>query len=137
MPGTGKNHVMFRTRAARGLIHGRPSREAKSGYGNSSWPSLRPHWNLGGRLPAANLLASFRLSHMIAVKWLPIHSGHFLEELAAGMSTQAAILARADGTMLLRLSGCRQALRNLLKVEQERGQNFLRVAEAVGTVYPR
>ena len=38
--------------------------------------------------------------------------------------------------MLLQASGRSQALRNLLKAEQERGPDFLRLANALSALYP-
>lgn len=39
--------------------------------------------------------------------------------------------------MLLQRSGQANALRNLLKAEQERGPDFLRLANALSALYPR
>ena len=39
--------------------------------------------------------------------------------------------------MLLQASGRSQALRNLLRAEQERGPDFLRLANALTALYPR
>ena len=39
--------------------------------------------------------------------------------------------------MLLQASGRSQALRNLLKAEQESGTDFLRLANALSALYPR
>lgn len=52
-------------------------------------------------------------------------------------STQATTLDRVHAAMLLQASGRSQALRNLLKAEQERGPDFLRLANALSALYPR
>ena len=39
--------------------------------------------------------------------------------------------------MLLQASGRSQALRNLLTAEQDRGPDFLRLANALSALYPR
>ena len=39
--------------------------------------------------------------------------------------------------MLLQASGRTEALRNLLRAEQDRGPDFLRLANALSALYPR
>ena len=46
-------------------------------------------------------------------------------------------LDRVHAAMLLQASGRSQALRNLLRAEQERGPDFLRLANALTALYPR
>ena len=48
----------------------------------------------------------------------------------------ATTLDRVHIAMLLQASGRSQALRNLLKTEQERGSDFLRLANALSALYP-
>ena len=48
----------------------------------------------------------------------------------------ATTLDRVHAAMLLQTSGRSQALRNLLKAEQERGSDFLRLANALSALYP-
>ena len=48
----------------------------------------------------------------------------------------ATTLDRVHAAMLLQTSGRSQALRNLLKAEQERGPGFLRLANALSALYP-
>jgi len=48
----------------------------------------------------------------------------------------ATTLDRVHAAMLLQASGRSQALRNLLKAEQERGLDFLRLANALSALYP-
>ena len=48
----------------------------------------------------------------------------------------ATTLDRVHAAMLLQTSGRSQALRNLLKAEQERGLDFLRLANALSALYP-
>ena len=48
----------------------------------------------------------------------------------------ATTLDRVHAAMLLQASGRSQALRNLLKAEQERGPDFLRLANALSALYP-
>ena len=49
----------------------------------------------------------------------------------------ATTLDRVHAAMLLQRSGRSQALRNLLRAEQERGPDFLRLANALTALYPR
>ena len=55
------------------------------------------------------------------------------------LSTQrgATTLDRVHAAMLLQSSGCTNALRALLAAEQERGPDFLRLANALSALYPR
>lgn len=53
------------------------------------------------------------------------------------LSLSATTLDRIHAAMLLQASGRSQALRNLLRAEQERGPNFLRLANALTALYPR
>lgn len=48
----------------------------------------------------------------------------------------ATTLDRIHAAMLLQVSGHSQTLRNLLKTEQERGPDFLRLANALSALYP-
>ena len=48
----------------------------------------------------------------------------------------ATTLDRVHAAMLLQASGCSHALRNLLRAEQERGPDFLRLANALSALYP-
>jgi putative DNA methylase len=52
-------------------------------------------------------------------------------------SRQATTLDRVHAAMLLQASGRSQALRNLLAAEQDRGPDFLRLANALSALYPR
>ena len=56
-----------------------------------------------------------------------------------GMETQreATTLDRVHAAMLLQASGRTEALRNLLRSEQDRGPDFLRLANALSALYPR
>ncbi len=56
-------------------------------------------------------------------------------ELEAPM--EATTLDRVHAAMLLQASGRSQALRSLLKAEQERSPDFLRLANALSALYPR
>ena len=49
----------------------------------------------------------------------------------------ATTLDRVHAAMLLQASGRSQALRNLIRAEQERGPDFLRLANALTALYPR
>ena len=51
-------------------------------------------------------------------------------------ASDATTLDRVHAAMLLQASGRSQALRNLLKAEQERGPDFLRLANALSALYP-
>ena len=57
------------------------------------------------------------------------------ERLAA--MRQATTLDRVHAAMLLQASGRAQALRALLRSEQERGPDFLRLANALSALYPK
>ena len=50
---------------------------------------------------------------------------------------EATTLDRLHAAMLLQATGRSQALRNLLKAEQERSSEFLRLANALSALYPR
>ena len=49
----------------------------------------------------------------------------------------ATTLDRVHAAMLLQASGRTEALRNLLRAEQDRGPDFLRLANALSALYPR
>ena len=53
------------------------------------------------------------------------------------LTLSATTLDRVHAAMLLQASGRSQALRNLLRSEQERGPDFLRLANALTALYPR
>jgi len=57
------------------------------------------------------------------------------EQLAA--AREATTLDRVHAAMLLQASGRTNALRALVKAEQERGPDFLRLANALSPLYPR
>jgi putative DNA methylase len=57
------------------------------------------------------------------------------ESLAA--RREATTLDRVHAAMLLQASGRANALRNLLRAEQERGPEFMRLANALSALYPR
>ncbi len=50
---------------------------------------------------------------------------------------QATTLDRVHAAMLLQASGRTEALRNLLRSEQDRGPDFLRLSNALSALYPR
>ena len=50
---------------------------------------------------------------------------------------EATTLDRVHAAMLLQASGRTEALRNLLRTEQDRGLDFLRLANALSALYPR
>ena len=52
-------------------------------------------------------------------------------------SREATTLDRVHAAMLLQASGRTEALRNLLRSEQDRGPDFLRLANALSALYPR
>ena len=54
-----------------------------------------------------------------------------------GLTLSATTLDRVHAAMLLQASGRSQALRNLLRAEQERSPDFLRLANALTALYPR
>ena len=55
----------------------------------------------------------------------------------AELTLSATTLDRVHAAMLLQASGRSQALRNLLRAEQERSPDFLRLANALTALYPR
>jgi adenine-specific DNA methylase len=58
-------------------------------------------------------------------------------ESPAEAPRQVTTLDRVHAAMLLQRAGKTNALRNLLKAEQERGGDFLRLANALSALYPR
>jgi len=56
---------------------------------------------------------------------------------AAPTRREATTLDWVHAAILLQRSGQSNALRNLLKAEQERGSDFLRLANALSALYPR
>ena len=52
-------------------------------------------------------------------------------------SRDATTLDRVHAAMLLQAAGRTNALRALLKAEQERGSDFLRLANALSALYPK
>ncbi len=56
---------------------------------------------------------------------------------AAEPRREATTLDRVHAAMLLQRSGQTNALRALLQAEQERGADFLRLANALSALYPR
>ena len=55
----------------------------------------------------------------------------------AEITRSATTLYRVHAAMLFQASGRAQALRNLLRAEQERGSDFVRLATALTALYPR
>jgi putative DNA methylase len=53
------------------------------------------------------------------------------------MNLEAMTLERVHAAMLLQASGRTNGLRALLKAEQERGLDFLRLANALSALYPK
>ena len=66
-------------------------------------------------------------------------SGNMAPASGNGLETQrdATTLDRVHAAMLLQGSGRTEALRNLLRAEQDRGPDFLRLANALSALYPR
>jgi hypothetical protein len=54
-----------------------------------------------------------------------------------GIKRETTTLDRVHAAMLLQASGQTNALRVLLKAEQDRGQDFLRLANALSALYPK
>ena len=61
----------------------------------------------------------------------------FLDSDAELQTINATALDRVHAAMLLQASGHANALRTLIDAEQERGQEFLRLANALSALYPR
>lgn len=59
------------------------------------------------------------------------------EDAAEARKIDATTLDRVHAAMLLQAGGQSNALRVLLKAEQERGQDFLRLSNALSALYPR
>jgi len=59
------------------------------------------------------------------------------DDVAEARKIDATTLDRVHAAMLLQAGGQANALRALLKAEQERGQDFLRLANALSALYPR
>ena len=66
-------------------------------------------------------------------------SGNTTPAPGNGLETQrdATTLDRVHAAMLLQGSGRTEALRNLLRAEQDRGPDFLRLANSLSALYPR
>lgn len=60
-----------------------------------------------------------------------------MERAGLSAAIEATTLDRVHAAMLLQASGRTSALRALLKAEQERGFDFLRLANALSALYPR
>ena len=60
-----------------------------------------------------------------------------LDESAELQSLEATALDRVHASMLLQSSGYSNALRKLIVAEQDRGPDFLRLANALSALYPR
>jgi hypothetical protein len=54
-----------------------------------------------------------------------------------GIKRETTTLDRVHAAMLLQASGQTNALRALLKAEQERGPDFLRLANSLSALYPK
>jgi putative DNA methylase len=64
-------------------------------------------------------------------------SGGPTDEALAARRREATTLDRVHAAMLLQAGGKTNALRNLLKAEQERSPDFLRLANALSALYPK
>ncbi|NMC20502.1 MAG: hypothetical protein GYA33_08790, partial [Thermogutta sp.] len=64
-------------------------------------------------------------------------AGVNLPDEALETGREATTLDRVHMAMLLQAGGRANALRALLKAEQERGPEFLRLANALSALYPR
>lgn len=65
------------------------------------------------------------------------HAAQGISEESLGTPPQATTLDRVHAAMLLQASGRANALRALIKGEQERGPDFLRLANALSALYPK
>ena len=63
--------------------------------------------------------------------------GGSLRSRRLGGENQATTLDRVHAAMLLQASGQANALRELMKAEQQRGPDFLRLANALSALYPK
>ena len=74
-----------------------------------------------------------------AVRGRARRRGNTTPASGSGLETQreATTLDRVHAAMLLQASGRTEALRNLLRAEQDRGPDFLRLANALSALYPR
>ncbi len=64
-------------------------------------------------------------------------SGRIAADADATAGQAATVLDRVHAAMLLQAGGHTNALRALIKAEQERGPDFLRLANALSALYPR
>ncbi len=60
-----------------------------------------------------------------------------VSDLSLGTGREATTLDRVHAAMLLQAGGRTNALRALIKAEQERGPDFLRLANALSALYPK
>jgi hypothetical protein len=65
------------------------------------------------------------------------NAGAYVPDEALDTSRKATTLDRVHMAMLLQASGRANALRALLRAEQERGPDFLRLANALSALYPK
>ena len=64
-------------------------------------------------------------------------AGIDVSDESLGAAREATTLDRVHAAMLLQAGGRTNALRALLKAEQERGPDFLRLANALSALYPK
>lgn len=64
-------------------------------------------------------------------------AGALLDSNTASSSRDATTLDRVHAAMLLQSSGHASALRSLIEAEEDRGPDFLRLANALSALYPR
>jgi len=68
---------------------------------------------------------------------LPGETFHVLTPEASPKASVTSTLDRVHAAMLLQASGQTNALRALLKAEQDRGPDFLRLANSLSALYPK
>jgi adenine-specific DNA methylase len=104
-------------------VAARLEREAATG-GNPFQGTLFPEMDVAPRIRGSGRGRARRASAVVAD-----------EDLAAGH--EATTLDRVHAAMLLQAGGRTNALRALLKAEQERGSDFVRLANALSALYPK
>jgi adenine-specific DNA methylase len=87
--------------------------------------------------PQLMLFPQFKKDEIPKIKGRKKKSGSEIADEALKARREATTLDRVHAAMLLQSSGRANALRNLLKAEQERGPDFLRLANALSALYPK
>ena len=121
----------------KGVIHLRPVTDrAKDLFGESGADAVADE--IESNASASSQMSLFP-EEAPTVRGRARRRGNTTPASGSGLATQreATTLDRVHAAMLLQASGRTEALRNLLRAEQDRGPDFLRLANALSALYPR